>query len=98
MITRSPLSLAECDDRSSRPDPSLPTSATTNAARRDPMEPLQVSIREAARLLAYDERTIRRLIARGELIAAGNGRLRRVPMASLRAYQERTRSPSPHRA
>jgi plasmid maintenance system antidote protein VapI len=28
------------------------------------MEPFQVTIREAARLLAYDARTIRRLIAR----------------------------------
>jgi len=31
------------------------------------LEPLQVHIREAARLLGYDERTIRRLVDRGEL-------------------------------
>ncbi len=52
-------------------------------------EPLQVTISEAARLLAYDARTIRRLIARGELAAVGEGRLRRVPVQSLREYQQR---------
>jgi excisionase family DNA binding protein len=54
-------------------------------------EPLQVSIDEAARLLAYNARTIRRLIARGELPVVGIGRLRRVPMQSLRDYQQRHR-------
>lgn len=44
---------------------------------------------EAARLLAYDVRTIRRLIGRGELPAVGQGRLRRIPMQSLRDYQKR---------
>ncbi|NJO83629.1 MAG: helix-turn-helix domain-containing protein [Blastochloris sp.] len=44
---------------------------------------------EAARLLAYDTRTIRRLIQRGELAVVGDGRLRRVPMQSLHEYQER---------
>jgi excisionase family DNA binding protein len=68
----------------------------TASPQRGPAEPLQVSIREAARLMAYDERTIRRLIDRGEIISAGQGRLRRVLMASLRAYQDRTRSRSPH--
>jgi excisionase family DNA binding protein len=52
-------------------------------------EPLQVTINEAARLLAYDARTIRRLIIRGELPAVGQGRLRRIPMQSLRDYQQR---------
>jgi excisionase family DNA binding protein len=52
-------------------------------------EPFQVTISEAARLLAYDARTIRRLIARGELAAVGEGRLRRVPVQSLREYQQR---------
>jgi excisionase family DNA binding protein len=53
------------------------------------LEPLQVSIAEAARLLAYDTRTIRRLIARGELTAVGEGRMRRVPVQTLRDYQQR---------
>jgi excisionase family DNA binding protein len=60
-----------------------------------PPEPLQVTIREAARLLAYNERTIRRLIAQGELLAIGQGRLRRVPMESLHAYQLRHRTQPP---
>ena len=54
-----------------------------------PLEPLQVSIAEAARLLAYDTRTIRRLITRGELTAVGEGRMRRVPVQTLRDYQQR---------
>lgn len=53
------------------------------------MEPLQVTISEAARLLAYNTRTIRRLIGRGELRAVGEGRLRRIPLHSLRDYQQR---------
>jgi excisionase family DNA binding protein len=56
---------------------------------RERMEPLQVTISEAARLLAYDARTIRRMIARGEIAAVGEGRLRRVPVQSLREYQQR---------
>lgn len=61
----------------------------TSGDRRERLEPLQVSISEAARLLAYDTRTIRRLIIRGELSAVGEGRLRRVPLQSLRDYQQR---------
>jgi len=56
---------------------------------REHLEPLQVSISEAARLLAYDTRTIRRLILRRELSAVGEGRLRRIPLQSLRDYQQR---------
>ncbi len=67
-----------------------PPERPTRAAAPRP-EPLQVSIDEAARLLAYNARTIRRLIDRGELSAVGVGRLRRVPMQSLHAYQERNR-------
>jgi excisionase family DNA binding protein len=55
------------------------------------LEPLQVRIQEAARLLGYDERTIRRLVDRGELCAIGRGRLRRIAIADLRAWQERNR-------
>ncbi|MBP1466738.1 helix-turn-helix domain-containing protein [Candidatus Chloroploca sp. M-50] len=56
-----------------------------------PREPLQVTIREAAALLSYDPRTIRRLITQGELTAIGRGKLRRIAMADLRAYQVRNR-------
>lgn len=59
------------------------------AEGRERLEPLQVTITEAARLLAYDARTIRRLITRGELSAVGEGRLRRIPVQSLRDYQQR---------
>jgi excisionase family DNA binding protein len=71
------------------PDQLEPALARGEAQPRH--EPLQVSINEAARLLAYNARTIRRLIARGELPVVGQGRLRRVPMQSLHAYQERHR-------
>lgn len=53
------------------------------------LEPLQVSLKEAARLLAYDLRTIQRLISRGELSSVGEGRLRRIPVKELRDYQHR---------
>lgn len=59
------------------------------AEGRERLEPFQVTITEAARLLAYDARTIRRLITRGELSAVGEGRLRRIPVQSLRDYQQR---------
>jgi excisionase family DNA binding protein len=52
-------------------------------------EPLQVTIKEAARLLSFDERTIRRLIVRGEIQAIGHGRLRRISFKSLHDYQQR---------
>lgn len=56
---------------------------------RERLEPLQVTIAEAARLLAYDTRTIRRLIIRGEIQAVGEGRMRRIPLQGLRDYQQR---------
>lgn len=56
-----------------------------------PQPPLQVTIHEAARLLAYNTRTIKQLIAQGELPAVGEGRLRRIPMQSLLEYQQRNR-------
>ena len=59
----------------------------------DPLsEPLQVTIRKAAQLLSYDERTIRRLIIRGELQAIGRGRMRRIALADLRDWQQRNRT------
>ena len=55
------------------------------------IERLQVTIREAANLLSYDERTIRRLVSRGELTAVGKGRLRRIALVDIRDWQERNR-------
>ena len=60
--------------------------------KNDPqLAPLQVRIQEAARLLGYDERTIRRFVARGELPTIGRGRLRRIAVTDLRAWQDRNR-------
>ena len=55
------------------------------------LEPLQVRIQEAACLLGYDERTIRRFVDRGELPTIGRGRLRRIALADLRDWQDRNR-------
>jgi excisionase family DNA binding protein len=64
---------------------------TPPAPVRSRPEPLQVTIREAASLLSYDERTVRRLVERGELHAIGRGRLRRIALADLRDWQARNR-------
>jgi excisionase family DNA binding protein len=76
------------------PNPTIPERPQTALIILDPdaqtrLEPLQVTIDEAARLLAYDSRTIRRLITRGEISAVGEGRMRRVPVQSLRDYLQR---------
>jgi len=52
----------------------------------------QVKITKAADLLGFNERTVRRLIERGELPAIGRGRLRRIRLSDIAAYQERNRS------
>jgi excisionase family DNA binding protein len=75
-------------------NPTIPERPQTALIILDPdaqtrLEPLQVTIDEAARLLAYDSRTIRRLITRGEISAVGEGRMRRVPVQSLRDYLQR---------
>lgn len=46
---------------------------------------------KAATLLRYDERTVRRLIAHGELRAVGRGRLRRIALPDIRAWQNDNR-------
>ena len=67
---------------------SVPISLSDGQER---LEPLQVTICEAARLLAYDTRTIRQLIAQGELAVVGKGRLCRVVMQSIYDFQQRHR-------
>lgn len=57
-----------------------------------PLEPLQVKIATAAKLLDYHVRTVYRLIDRGELETVGTGRLRRITVASLRAFQQRNKA------
>jgi excisionase family DNA binding protein len=55
-------------------------------------ERLQVKIAAAADLLSVDERTIRRMIARGELAAVGHGRMRRIALDDIRDWQRRNRN------
>lgn len=52
---------------------------------------LQVSIREAAEVLGYKPRTLYRMVARGELPSIGTGRLRRIAVTDLLAWQQRNR-------
>jgi excisionase family DNA binding protein len=54
--------------------------------------PLQYRIEDTARLLSVSTRTVKRLIARGELATVGQGRLKRVPCDSIIAYQNRHRN------
>jgi excisionase family DNA binding protein len=64
---------------------------TAEARFQTTVEPLQVTIREAAQLLRYDERTIRRLVERGELAAVGRGKLKRIAVSDLKDWQKRNR-------
>jgi excisionase family DNA binding protein len=57
-----------------------------------PLLEQQYTLREAAEIMKYDERTIYRLIERGELAAIGRGRLRRIALKDIRAYQSRNRT------
>lgn len=59
------------------------------------LQPLQVTKQEAAELLRYSERTIERLVERGELAQIGEGRLARFDLKDLRAYQDRNRQGGP---
>lgn len=51
----------------------------------------QVSIAEAARRLSYGKRTLYRLVQTGEMPSVGEGRLRRIRVADIQAWQERHR-------
>ena len=51
----------------------------------------QVTIRQAATILGVHERTIRRLVRRGELHAVGRGRLTRIALRDIAEYQKRNR-------
>jgi excisionase family DNA binding protein len=64
---------------------------TAEARFQTTVEPLQVTIREAAQLLRYDERTIRRLVERGELAPVGRGKLKRIAVSDLKDWQKRNR-------
>jgi excisionase family DNA binding protein len=51
----------------------------------------QVTIRQAAAILGVHERTIRRLVRRGELHAVGRGRLTRIALRDIANYQKHNR-------
>ena len=51
----------------------------------------QVTIRQAAAILGVHERTIRRLVRRGELHAVGRGRLTRIALRDIADYQRHNR-------
>jgi excisionase family DNA binding protein len=53
------------------------------------LDPLQVSIEEAARMLRYSKSTLYMLLQRGELRSVGRGRLRRIAVEELRRWQQR---------
>ncbi len=51
----------------------------------------QVTIRQAAAILGVNERTIRRLVHRGELHVVGRGRLTRIALRDIADYQKHNR-------
>jgi excisionase family DNA binding protein len=61
-------------------------------ADSEQIAPLQYTIADTARLLSVSIRTVKRLIAKGELATVGQGRLKRVPFDSIMAYQNRNRN------
>jgi excisionase family DNA binding protein len=66
------------------PSATLPLPAEAQALR-------QVTMRQAAEILGVHERTIRRLVQAGELSVVGRGRLTRIALRDIAAYQQRNR-------
>ena len=52
------------------------------------LEPLQVEVTEAARLLGYSRSTIYAMLRSGELPSTLHGSSRRIPVTALRAWIE----------
>jgi excisionase family DNA binding protein len=52
------------------------------------LEPLQVDVIEAARLLRYSRAKIYEMLSRGELPSTRHGASRRIPVTALRAWVE----------
>ena len=63
---------------------SQPTDSTPPQA----LEPLQVDVIEAARLLRYSRATIYEMLSRGELPSTRHCASRRIPVTALRAWVE----------
>src|SRR3954469_7786175 len=55
---------------------------------RQALEPLQVDVIEAARLLRYSRAKIYEMLSRGELPSTRHGASRRIPVTALRAWVE----------
>jgi excisionase family DNA binding protein len=60
--------------------------AAVQADTPEPPRTLAVTLESAARMLDMDKATIRRMVAAGELQAAGEGKRLRVSVASLEAW------------
>src|SRR3954464_8193373 len=58
------------------------------ASPRQALEPLQVDVIEAARLLRYSRAKIYEMLSRGELPSTRHGASRRIPVVALRAWVE----------
>jgi excisionase family DNA binding protein len=57
-------------------------------ARQTTVQPMLVSVEDAARLLSVGRSTVYELIARGELLTINILRSRRVPIEALRTFIE----------
>ena len=57
-----------------------------NDSARQALEPLQVDVIEAARLLRYSRAKIYEMLSRGELPSTRHGVSRRIPVLALRAW------------
>jgi excisionase family DNA binding protein len=63
------------------------TTTTTQSATSQ-LEPLQVGVVEAGRLLGYSRATSYERLQSGELPSTRQGTARRIPLAALRAWVE----------
>ena len=59
-----------------------------NDSPRHTLEPLQVDVIEAARLLRYSRAKIYVMLSSGELPSTRHGASRRIPVTALRAWVE----------
>ena len=59
-----------------------------NESALQPLEPLQVDVVEAARLLRYSRATVYQMLSSGELPSTRHGVSRRIPVVALRAWVE----------
>jgi excisionase family DNA binding protein len=76
--------------------PTLRVPPPQKVVTADQVIPLAYKLADVGRILGgMHQRTIERLIARGELESVGRGKLRRVTYTSILAYLERNRNEVP---